>query len=368
MAKILDPKNIDRRICHSGVYIYFYNSNYKGLNKSIVDHINKLASEYPALYVFEVNWEKYCAYMPGTQIEEMHKVYLHCDNKKEHEKFMPDKNDINCIFLKAIKLYNDRIERKIQNIGLSKIKRPITEKDDRTILKEKLQRKERMTKIFLNAKIIPKYDLAKSKLEITKDENLLNNSLNTDKEKTKHNMNSETENINAENKNTLNNENSHDLPWFYDTKIDDLPSDIFSDNPKVDFKGSFKSKSYGDNDIPIKRSRISKSQKSPEKQIFSKQSLSNSIFSGSEISKFGKLTNISYCNEVSSKEINLNNTKLDIRYLLYYYRVFSRPKKNRKPRINKQKTYQDYINAQERNYCNIQKNQIPIFQNGKYFL
>lgn len=117
MAKILDPSQLNRKINKYGPYIYFYNTDIPNYDKSMVDYMNKMASKYPSLQVFQIDWTQYWDFCVGKPIDAMNKVYLYCKNRKIEERIMEDEKVINEIFKKAIHLHNINVENKAKNIG-----------------------------------------------------------------------------------------------------------------------------------------------------------------------------------------------------------------------------------------------------------
>lgn len=216
MAKITDPRNLDRQLLHYGPYIYFYNAYCHGFNKSMVECVKKLSSEYPAIIVYELNWAKYSDYRPATSIEEIYKVYLVCDKKKE-EWFMPDKTTMNEIFGKAIQLYNKNLEFRAKNVGSKGINIKLNEKYNSydMALKRRLLQCESKRKAILRKKIISKPDLK----ALENNQILENNDV----------VNFGNTNITVEN---LDNDDSTVKPWFCNTNIIDLPCDILTNSPE----------------------------------------------------------------------------------------------------------------------------------------
>lgn len=67
MAKIFEPKLLNRRLYRYGPYIY--SGNFPGFNKNNSDYMNKKASEYPYLAVFRIGGTKYLYFCSLTPIK-----------------------------------------------------------------------------------------------------------------------------------------------------------------------------------------------------------------------------------------------------------------------------------------------------------
>lgn len=234
MAKYLNPKELDRRISRYGPYIYFFNANYPDYNKTMVEYLNKLASEYPALLVFELDWAKYFAFRPETHIHENYKVYLYCNNKKEDEKFMPDKKAMDGIFAKAIHLYNKFIEYKVNKYIIREHTPKFDEKyysNNRKFNKSLYCKKWKKEKL-MKAKIISKFHIENS--ENTKNKKI-ENSFKFENDKPE-NLIAKSVDLFNDNSQSLENQNSMIIPWFYNTRIEDLPPDVLKNDIQSDSK------------------------------------------------------------------------------------------------------------------------------------
>lgn len=101
----------------SGPFIIFYNSRCSGYNQELVKYMNFMAAKYPALQIFEIDWEEKKFYNAGTIDEDMNTVYIHSRSAIKAAEFCPDRNKINELFKKAICYYNKNLENRAMNIG-----------------------------------------------------------------------------------------------------------------------------------------------------------------------------------------------------------------------------------------------------------
>lgn len=167
MAQKLDPRNLYKRICHYGPYIYFCNSDAPGFDRSIVEYMNKLAKEYSVLNVFELDWEIYSKFFCAQSTEEVFNVYLYCKGLKIDEKIRPDENAMNELFEKAIQIHNERFEQRANNVG----KRALNIKLDKDLVSYTRELKKRLCanrwrrRRYLESKIIYKHDQMKVEKE-----------------------------------------------------------------------------------------------------------------------------------------------------------------------------------------------------------
>lgn len=351
MAITVDPKNIYRRISHYGPYIFFYNGNCPGFNKSMVEYMNKMASEHPYLCVFQMDWQKYTSYRPDKQIEEIYKVYLYCNNKKEDEKLMPDKKAINEIFGKAIVFHNKKVDIRAKNIGKKAESKIILENDDR--LKFKLHRRminnKWKRKSILKTKVISKLDPTHPEVESIRNKSLLKY------QEIINNFNCKDQ----ENTIKLTNKNSSITPWFCNTNINDIPSDILSNEGDVESQDQLKNINVDNypsfkNNLKTARSPSTKSANLPN--LFSEKSNSQShknistthkTYPGRQFCNYNKIE-FNSLNSSSLDEINHNNSKQLGYSIGYNLRIFMKSKANKR-------IYNDLRHHREHSYSNVSK-------------
>lgn len=177
MAKTLDPRDFNRKVSYNSPLIYFYYSDIPSFDRSIFDYMNKLATEYPDLRVFMINWEIHLKYFALKPSEEIYKVYLYFNNKLYDEKFKPDKKEMNEIFKKAIQLFNLYAEIKANNIGTKAMNIKLNGVDDsyERKLKRRLDINERIKRKILETRIVFKHSIDESETMNIKKEILSKN-------------------------------------------------------------------------------------------------------------------------------------------------------------------------------------------------
>lgn len=117
MAQKKHVHQLEYYLWRQGPYIIFFNACRTGFNEEIVKNMNELATQYPALNVFEIDWEKKKTCTQGLKDEVMNTVYIYSDGKIKEEYFCPDKDKINELFKIAIVQYNQNLEIRARNVG-----------------------------------------------------------------------------------------------------------------------------------------------------------------------------------------------------------------------------------------------------------
>lgn len=228
MAKLIEAKSLDRIIWRTGPYVYFYDGKCSGYNKTLVDNMNRMATNHPDLKVFVIDWMKKREFFSYAPDDQMNAVYLFFDGKQIERIYYPNLSNINHLFEKAVQFYNQNIDRRIKNIGSQRMTNNLKEvyllgKTPNYVSKTDIGKARRRATWFNNKKIkfIPDQILD---LKKGKDEQSLNNF-----EKLKY-KNSKNKNVYLYTKIFKNNrETAQSKIWYHNVQITDMPSEFLVD-------------------------------------------------------------------------------------------------------------------------------------------
>lgn len=232
MAKYIEAKALPRYLWHEAPLIYFYDGKCDDKNTELVLYMNQMAKRYNKLKVLCIDWEDKKRFYPATLPDELNKIYLCSCGYKVNAILYKDKEDINKIFIKAIDQFNEYIEKRAEKIG----SRP-SKQCEKIQIQKSLKEKRKCHLREFNIKHKKKYAL-KNKIKIKDDIYVeQNQSKNYFKAKMKlknmlvdKNLRNNVKNLpiphfNYETNNLL---DSNSNNWFNDVDINELPTDIIS--------------------------------------------------------------------------------------------------------------------------------------------
>lgn len=245
MVRKIHVKYINQYIWRSGPYIVFFNGLYEGYNKELVINMLNMANTYPLLEVFEIEWSNKKMFDPSTSNEVLDTIYMYSHGTIIKEVFKPNQNQINEFFKKAIAVYNKNLERLAMKIG-SKQNRCYPYMNSSSNIP--LTKSQKML-IDRRRKYVLKNKLEFKKPELSNESNNLINS-KTDYKNTKicKSYFSIDKSYEGKKINKINHIQSESNKWFLDIKTNDLPIDIFQDEPIFDSQQKFKNE-YKDKKI-----------------------------------------------------------------------------------------------------------------------
>lgn len=117
MAEKICTTVLERYLNRKGPYVYFYDGNCEGLNETIVKYSNEMASKFPQIKVFQIDWLQAIRNHPYIQQSDMNKLFLIFNGQKVEEKQITDIETINYVFKRAVETYNMNITRRAKNLG-----------------------------------------------------------------------------------------------------------------------------------------------------------------------------------------------------------------------------------------------------------
>lgn len=242
----INPKKLWRYLWHKGPFIYFYREDSIEDNLHIVKNIKLMAEKYPDLKVLEINWQEQIRINHCTSLKVLNQVHLYYNNELILRKQNPNRNEIEEIFDRAIECYNNNIDILAQKINF-KINSDLLNNEHLhlnicTNKKVYLGKLKSKGKNILKNKIVPYRNI------FSQDKSAkFNESINKNP-KIDHKFQDKTINSFYKNISTHNKVEKSIKPWFYDVKIDALPSKIFLEESD-EYSIAKNEYIYNDNDV-----------------------------------------------------------------------------------------------------------------------
>lgn len=124
-----------------GPYLVFYNEHDDEINRKIVDLIYKLDHKFRKLKIFEISWKYQLKYNFASNKQMLNTVKLYAFGEIFIQKLNPDEKEINNLFDQAVKIHNENICSKVENVGKRTINQISKKNFESTKIKEDVIKK-----------------------------------------------------------------------------------------------------------------------------------------------------------------------------------------------------------------------------------